>query len=157
MKTMQPWFWGGVLALGLIICPLAVHAQLANLYVFIEYGDADLGLINTETDQLIQVNLPSMTGWPGSTPQHAWVPGDGKTIYVSSDATDVDPASVVVINVQSIDWDAGRANLAIIKVLTLDPPGTPADFPLVEEIDPRQPVRNWGCSWPPSSACGDGP
>lgn len=152
MKTMQSWLWGGVLALGLVMCPLAVHAQLANLFVFIEFGDADLGLINTETDQLIQVHLPSMTGWPGSTPQHAWVPADGTTIYVSSDATDVDPASVVVISVESIEWDAGRANLAIDKVLTLDPPATSADFPLVEEIDPRQPVRNWGCSWRPAQS-----
>ena len=148
IKTIQQKTWMVLLAMVLGMCPLTVSAQLANLFVFIEFGDGDLGLINTETDQMIQVNLISMAGWPGSTPQHAWVPADGKTIYVSVDATDADPAAVVVLNVASIDWAAGSADLAIDKVLILDPAGTPSTFPIVEEVSSLQPIQAWGC-WQP--------
>ena len=37
-----------------------------KLYVFADIGDGQLGLINTETDQLIQVDVASMPDWPGN-------------------------------------------------------------------------------------------
>ncbi|MDH3605092.1 MAG: hypothetical protein OEU26_36310, partial [Candidatus Tectomicrobia bacterium] len=60
-----------------------------------------------------------------------------------------DPAAVVVIKVAGINWAAGSANLAIDKVLVLDPPGTPSILPLVEEVNALQPVRDWGCALRP--------
>lgn len=117
-----------------------------NLYVFADIGDGQLGLINTQTDQLIQVDVASMPDWPGNGvvhKQHAWVTPDGRTIYMSIDASPPSPAGIVVFDVNQIDWDAGTADLTISNTLVVAPPGEASDFPAVEQVDPRQPVAHW--------------
>jgi hypothetical protein len=72
----------------------AVSADSPPLFVFADIGDGQLGLINTETDVLIQVDVSKMDGWPGNGvvfKQHAWVTSDGRTIYMSIDATPPSP------------------------------------------------------------------
>ncbi len=123
--------------------------QLANLYVFGELGGEMLGLINIETDQLIQVDLMSLDGWPrestnqGQAMQHAWVTPNGKTIYFSLDAAEPNPAAVVVLGVEKLNWDNKTADLVIQEVLPLEQSGTPSVYPSVEETDPSQPIATW--------------
>jgi hypothetical protein len=122
------------------------HAKSPPLFVFADIGDGQLGLINTETDQLIQVDVVDLDGWPGNgvvVKQHAWVTTDAKTIYMSIDATPPSPAGIVVFAVKGIDWDAGVADISIQKSLIVDAPGSLPDFPFVEEVDPEQPIMGW--------------
>jgi hypothetical protein len=92
------------------------QTDLADLYVFGELGGEMLGLINTETDQLIQIDLLSLPGWPQQSPtqdaamQHVWVTPNGKTLYFTLDAIYPDPSAVVILGVEGIDWDAGKAD-----------------------------------------------
>jgi DNA-binding beta-propeller fold protein YncE len=125
------------------------HAQLADLYVFGELGGERLGLINTATDQLIQIDLLSLPGWPQQSPtqdaamQHVWSTPNGKTLYFTLDAIYPDPSAVVVLGVEGIDWDAGTADLVVQKILPLDPPGMASQYPSVTQIDPSQPIATW--------------
>ena len=121
-------------------------ADDAKLYVFADIGDGQLGLINTETDQLVQVDVASMPDWPGNGvvhKQHAWVTPDGKTIYMSIDAMDPSPAGIVVFDVNGIDWDEGTADLTINKTLEISPPGETSRFPELEQVNPEQPIAHW--------------
>lgn len=92
---------------------------------------------------MIQVPLDELEGYPGGPCQHTWVTPDGRTIYVSTDATSPNPATVIVVKVKKIDWATGRANLKIIKTLILAPEGSPSNFPFVEQVDPSQPIASW--------------
>ena len=117
-----------------------------KLYVFADIGDGQLGLINTETDQLVQVDVSSMPDWPGNEfvhKQHAWVTPDGKTIYMSIDAMNSSPAGIVVFDVNGIDWDGGTADVTINKTLFVGPPGEASNFPELEQVDPNQPIAHW--------------
>ncbi len=117
-----------------------------KLYVFADIGDGQLGLINTETDQLIQVDVASMPDWPGNGvvhKQHAWVTPDGKTVYMSIDAMAPSPAGIVVFDVNEIDWDAETADVTINKTLVVGPPGEASNFPELEQVDPGQPIAHW--------------
>jgi hypothetical protein len=116
------------------------------LYVFADIGDGQIGLINTDTDQLIQVNVVDMAGWPGNgivLKQHAWVNSDGTTLYMSIDATPPSPGGIVVFNIHDIDWDGGVADLTIEKTLVVGAPGTPAVYPAVEATIREQPIMGW--------------
>ena len=125
------------------------QASLVDLYVFGELGGEMLGLINTKTDQLVQVDLMSLDGWPRDTStqnaamQHVWATPNGKTLYFTLDAVAPDPAAVVILGVQGIDWDAGTADLVVEDILPLDKPGTPSRFPAVTQTDPSQPIATW--------------
>ena len=98
------------------------YAQLVDLYVFGELGGEMLGLINTTTDQLIQIDLLSLPGWPQQSPtqdaamQHVWVTPNGKTLYFTLDAIYPNPSAVVILEVKDIDWDARTADLVVQKV-----------------------------------------
>jgi hypothetical protein len=124
----------------------AVSADSPPLFVFADIGDGQLGLINTETDVLIQVDVSKMDGWPGNGvvfKQHAWVTSDGRTIYMSIDATPPSPGGIVVFDVHSIDWVAGEADISIQKSLIVDPEGSLSDYPEVEQTVPGQPIAEW--------------
>lgn len=130
------------------MCTQEVNSQSIDpkLYVFADVGDGQLGLINTETDQLIQVDVASMPGWPGNGvvhKQHAWVTPDGKTIYMSIDAMAPSPAGIVVFDVNEIDWDSQTADVTINKTLVVGPPGEASDFPEVEQVRRKQPIAHW--------------
>ena len=116
------------------------------LYVFADIKDGELGLINTETDQLVQVDVVGLEGWPGNGvvhKQHSWVTHDGRTIYMSIDGTPPSPAGIVVFDLNSVDWDAGTADVSIQKTLIVDPPGVKSTFPKVEQVTPDQPIAHW--------------
>lgn len=125
------------------VTPQKKISDLSNLYVWCEMGDVELGFINTRTDQIVQVPLQDLDGWPGSTCQHVWVSPDGKTVYASVDATPSAPAAVIIADVRQIDWNQGQADLEIIKTLILDPPGSLSSYPYVEQVVPGQPIADW--------------
>ena len=129
------------------------QTKLADLYVFGELGGEMLGLINTETDQLVQVDLLSLPGWPQEAPtqdaamQHVWVTPNGKTIYFTLDAIYPDPSAVIVIDVVDIDWGDGccdgTADLVVQKILELDQPGMESEYPAVTKVPGGIPIATW--------------
>lgn len=116
-----------------------------NLYAFVNIGSEELGLINTQTDQIIQMPLSSLPGYPGGKPQHAWITPDQKTLYFSTDASPPTPATAFAIDLSGsqLDWERGTASLTVESVLELAPEGTPSAYPTPEQTDPRQPIAQW--------------
>ena len=47
-----------------------VQAASPPLYVFANVREGELGLINTETDQLVLVPVKTLPGWPGNDVVH---------------------------------------------------------------------------------------
>jgi len=118
------------------------------IYAAVDMMDEDLVLINTETDQILQFPLASLgTGanaYPGGNPQHAWITPDEKTIYLTSDNSATTPSAITVISIgDHIDWSGGPSDISISKVLILDPPGNPSNYPTVSQVDPSQRIASW--------------
>jgi DNA-binding beta-propeller fold protein YncE len=156
---MKNLMLASLISLGVAFVLLGANAQLAqgkggqpelaDLYVFGELGGEMLGLINTETDQLVQIDLLSLPGWPQQSPtqdaamQHVWVTPNGKTLYFTLDAVYPDPSAVVILGVKGIDWDAGKADLVVQKILPLDPPGMASRYPSVTKVMDGPPIATW--------------
>ena len=49
----------------------------------------------------------------------------------------------VVFEFNSVDWNAGQADVRIKKSLIVDEPGTPSSFPAVESVSRKQPIASW--------------
>lgn len=96
--------------------------EMANLFTTLNTHESILYLIHTLTDQIISIPLTQLEGWPGGQPQHSWVTPDGRTVYISTDASETNPAYIVILNVKT-NWGQQTASADIIKVLTLDPAG----------------------------------
>ena len=116
------------------------------LYVFADVADGQLGMINTETDQIIQIDVVNLPGWPGNGvvhKQHAWATPDGETIYMSIDSSAPSPGGFVAFQVNDIDWNGGSADLEIIGSMLVAQPGEASDFPSPQQINPSQPIAGW--------------
>lgn len=127
-------------------CDVEVPFTLNRVLIaFVNMLERKLGLINTETDQLVFVSLDPL-GIPAGRLQHVMVTPDESTIYVTTDASVVRPsdaATVTAIKVNSINWYAGTADLKVVAVTTLAPAGSPAKFPSVSQVDAKQPIASW--------------
>lgn len=104
---------------------------------------SELVLVHAEEDQMVIVPLQDLDGWAPAQPQHSWITADEKTVYVATDAIPPFNASIVVLHLGEIDWDAGTADVEIRQVLPLDVAGTPSDIPNVAQTDPSQPIQTW--------------
>ncbi len=144
-----------------------------DVYTGVDIADVELLLINIETDQIIEVDLKNLTdltgsqAWPKTnnmdqipaSPQHTWTK-DGKTIYVSTDASDDLSAFIVVLDVKAIYWDHLKpwADVSIVKKLRVSGPNASTSFPDVEETTPPdQHVVQLGQWARPSAAQAHGP
>lgn len=113
---------------------------------FVNMMDRNLGLVNTETNALVWVPLDKLPGFPAGRPQHVSISPDESKIFVGTDASLLDPsdkANWVTIDVKSIDWSRGKANLKVSNIEVIEPAGTKSTFPDAKQIDPSQPIATW--------------
>lgn len=103
----------------------------------------ELVLVHADEDKLVRVPLASIAGWQPASPQHTWIAADEKTIYVANDAIPPFHASIAVLRLRSVDWDAGTADVRLRQILPLDVSGTPSDMPNVGQVSPQQPIMPW--------------
>jgi hypothetical protein len=103
----------------------------------------ELVLVNADEDALVRVPLEDLEGWRPASPQHTWIAADEETVYVATDAIPPFDASIVVLHLDGVDWDAGTADLRIVQILPLEPAGRPSDMPSVAQTDAAQPVMPW--------------
>ncbi|MGB3510932.1 MAG: hypothetical protein WBA93_17210 [Microcoleaceae cyanobacterium] len=134
-----------------------------TLYGFVNMMDRELGLANTETDELVLVPLENIENYPGGRPQHVLISPDEQTVYVTTDASDTDPANLVALEINGIDWSSGTADLSVLDSLTLEPAGTTSEYNVPTQVDPSQPIATWtqpantqahGTTWLPGSSYG---
>ncbi|MGG7054323.1 YncE family protein [Nitrosomonas sp. ANs5] len=124
--------------------PSTYNEYLQPVVTAIDYHSRMLYLINYENDKLIIVDPAGIDGWPGNVPlQHTVVLPEGNRIFVTSDNTQEDPAYIIALRVDHLDWEAGTVSLAVETVLAADNAGTPAELPFVESINRNQAVPNW--------------
>lgn len=91
--------------------------------------------IDINTDDLIIVEFADIAGMPEGIPQHAWVTPDGKTVYLTLDASPPEPLNIVVLSVKKLDFDSGVAKLKLKKVIKLEEAGDLSSYPLVRDHD----------------------
>lgn len=137
-------FPGAVQAsLAAAIMTSATTAGADHLYTAINMMSSELILINVETDAMIKTPLTALPGWPFAMTQHTWTTPDEKTIFISTDAVAPGDASIVVLDVESLDWAAGSVSLKVRQVVKLDSAGSPSRFPPITQVDPSQPIPAW--------------
>jgi hypothetical protein len=103
----------------------------------------ELVLVHAGEDKMVRVPLGRVAGWKPASPQHTWITPDEKTVFVSTDAIPPFSASIAVLDVRAIDWDAGTADVRLRQIVPLDPSGTPSDMPNLAQVDPAQPIMPW--------------
>ncbi|MBZ4018700.1 hypothetical protein [Streptomyces purpurogeneiscleroticus] len=103
----------------------------------------ELVLVNADEDKLVKVPLESIDGWQPASPQHTWIRSDEETVYVATDAIPPFDASIVVLRLNEVDWEAGTADVELRQIVPLDAAGTPSDMPNIRQTAPKQPIMPW--------------
>ena len=133
--------------------PLPIYQNSYNNYIqpiatAIDYYSGNVYLFNYENEKLIIIDPAIISGWPqnGDTRvplQHTIVSPDGSKVYITTDATDLYPAYIIALKINSVDWNAGSASATVESVMIADNVGTPSEFPHVEPVNNVQNVPNW--------------
>jgi hypothetical protein len=113
---------------------------------FVDMHTYTLGLVNTSTNAHANVDLKTLPGWPGPAPLHTLLMPSGDKVYVSYMGSKTEPVGLAVIEIRSINWDTGTADVVVTKDLQIDPAGAPSSFPRVTQTDPGQPIATWNHS-----------
>jgi hypothetical protein len=103
----------------------------------------ELVLVHAEEDKMVMVPLQNVDGWQPARPQHTWITADEQTVYIATDAIPPFNASIVVLNLGEIDWDAGTAEVQLRQIIPLDIAGTPSDIPNLAQTNQNQPIMSW--------------
>ena len=93
-----------------------------------------LYLIDPISDTIITVDLSTDPKYPtGSMPLHTVITPDGKKAFLSTMSSDTAPATILALDINNIDWQAGKADVDITNVIEIAEPNT---------IPPTPPVQN---------------
>ena len=77
-----------------------------------------LYLIDPISDTIITVDLSTNPKYPtGSMPLHTIITPDGKKAFLSTMSSDTAPATILALDINNIDWQAGKADVAILMLL----------------------------------------
>lgn len=84
-----------------------------------------LYLIDPVSDTIITVDLSTNPKYPtGSMPLHTIITPDGKKAFLSTmnsgSAPGPAPATILALDINNIDWKAGKADVAITNVIKID-------------------------------------
>ena len=85
--------------------------QQQSFMIDTDMGKPVLYLINPLTDQLITVDLTQDPKYPGGMPLHTLITKDGKKAYLSTMSSDTEPASILALQIGTIDWNTGKADV----------------------------------------------
>ena len=102
-----------------------------------------LYLIDPISDTIIDVDLSTDPKYPtGSMPLHTLITPDGKKAFLSTMSSDTAPATILALDINYIDWQAGKADVAITNVIEIAEPNTIPPTPPVQEHpdDDTQPI-----------------
>lgn len=115
------------------------------LMTAVDIKDNQLIIINTATDQLVQIPLDSIAGWPSKAgnPQHTLIGADGGELYVTTDTSETAPAYLVALRLKTIEWSKNRANIHLTSVIKLESAGNVSSFPAISQVNPDQPIAAW--------------
>ncbi|MEU6674080.1 hypothetical protein [Streptomyces sp. NPDC046925] len=103
----------------------------------------ELVLVSADEDKMVRVPLKDIDGWRPASPQHTWIAPDEETVYVATDAIPPFNASIVVLHLNGVSWDAGTADVELRQIVPLDVAGTPSDMPNLKQTSPNQPIMPW--------------
>lgn len=120
--------------------PSMISTGVPNLLINTDMGKPVLYLINTQTDDMITIQLDKDPKWPGGAPLHSLATLDGSKVYLTLMSSDTDPLSIVAIKLSNIDWKTNSATAKIVNVMTIEEPGSKPSMLVPEETDSRQPV-----------------
>ena len=75
--------------------------------------------------------------------EHTLVTPDEKRVYLTVNGSLQIANAVVGVDVNSIDWDAGTADLSVRSNLITAEAGEPTRYPSVGQVDETQPIQSW--------------
>ena len=109
-----------------------------SLLSFVDMKTYTLVLSDPTTRTKAKVDLKALRGWPGPMPEHTLLLPDGKKVLVTYMASATEPVGIAVININSINWAAGTADVQVVKNLEVDKAGSRSSFPPVTQTSPDQ-------------------
>lgn len=75
--------------------------------------------------------------------EHTLVTPDEKRVYLTVNGSLQIANAVVGVDVNSVDWDAGTADLSVRSNLITAEAGEPTRYPSVGQVDESQPIQSW--------------
>lgn len=133
----------GIFAAAVGLAALPGTALAGHILSGVNMQGCELVLINSETDQMAKVAMPTVYGWQPAACQHTAISADERTVYMLTDAVPPYTASVVTVHLKRIDWDAGTIDAKVLQTLPLAQPGSPSQFKNITQVSPQQPIMPW--------------
>ena len=102
-----------------------------------------LYLIDPISDTIITVDFSTDPKYPtGSMPLHTLITPDGKKAFLRTMSSDTAPATILALDINYIDWQAGKADIDITNVIEIAEPNTIPPTPAVQDHpdDDTQPI-----------------
>jgi hypothetical protein len=91
--------------------------------------DTDMGrtviYLISPNDDLITIDLSTDPMYPGGMPLHTLILPNGHKAYLTTMSSDTEPATILVLRIRNIDWNARTADVNITKVLKAEEPASP--------------------------------
>lgn len=138
---------------------LAINGLSAQAHVVsaVNMMACDLILINADTDEMVITPLKALPGWPDAICQHSWILPDASKVFISTDANQNVGTKVAAININSINWQAGTADITLARLESTGKPATLSSIPLPTQTSPNQPIPPYPSAWFPKFAQIHGP
>lgn len=109
----------------------------------VNIGSQELVLVHAQKDKMVRVPLETLKGWKPASLQHSWISADERTVYIATDAVPPFTASVGVLGLKAVNWDAGTADVEVKQIIPLDAAGTPSRMPSLQAVSRSQPIMPW--------------
>jgi DNA-binding beta-propeller fold protein YncE len=139
LATTRSW----VAAIAMVAASSSLAFPAApNFMIGTDMGHSDLYFFNMDTDQRIKVDLSQDPMWPGGGALHTVITADGKKAYLSVMSSEKDPATVLALQINALDWEGGKADVKIKKVIRAAEPSEQPSFLIPTQTDPNQPVTD---------------
>lgn len=115
------------------VAPIVTSSELLS---FVDMHTYKL-ILSDLTHQII-IDLKKLPDWPGPAPEHTLLLPDKKHVLVTYMASKTEPVGIAVIQINSLNFSTGTADVKVIKNLELDKAGSKSHYPVVTQTSPLQ-------------------
>ncbi|MDJ0731586.1 MAG: CHRD domain-containing protein [Crocosphaera sp.] len=124
-----------------------------NFYIQVHTNDFNIpgGVLRGQVEEVSEAEFDgdpvpsSTTGFIESAfIEHLLITPDEQSLYVTVNGSLQIANSIVALDINSIDWDAGTADLSVANILRTAEPGEPTNYPAgLAPLNAEQPLQSW--------------
>lgn len=113
------------------------------VFTYVDMMTYELNLYEPSLDEVASIDLRTVPGYGNGVPLHAYITDSGRKVYVGFNGDTTSPTGLAVIRINDIFWHEHRPDVTLVNKILVDDPAPPNAFPVVTQVDPRQPFQPW--------------